>query len=146
LSFGRRLGVVQALAARVHLPSQARRGGFTVVPKRLALVAAVAAGCRSARDGDFVLAGERATIAAAGLPRWPHASQPTRLLRAFRPQHVQALRGVVEEPTAQHSTTRRRRRQGQRVVIDVDQTALSANGRTDERTARGHRKKKGERG
>jgi Transposase DDE domain group 1 len=146
LSFVRRLGVVQALAARVHLPIQERRGGFTVVQKSLALVAALAAGCRSARDGDFVLAGDRATIAAAGLPRWPHSSQLTRLLRAFRPQHVQALRGVVEELTAQHSTARRRLRQGQRVVIDVDQTAISANGRTYERTARGHLKKKGERG
>jgi Transposase DDE domain group 1 len=146
LSFVRRLGVGETLAARVHLPIQERRSGFTVVQKSLALVAALAAGCRSARDSDFVLTGDAATTRAAGLPRWPHSSQLTRLLRAFRPQHVQALRGVVEELTAQHSTTRRRLRQGQHVVIDVDQTAISANGRTYERTARGHLKKKGDRG
>ena len=62
------------------------------------------------------------------------------------PQHVQALRGAVEEVTATHSTVRRRLRAGQRVVIDLDQTAISANGRTYERTARGHLKKRGDRG
>lgn len=146
VSYVRRLGVPAALAGGVHLPIQERRTGFTHVQKSLALVAALAAGCRSARDGDFVLAGDRAAIAAAGLPRWPHSSQLTRLLRAFRPQHVQALRGVVEAVTAEHSTVRRRLRSGQRVVIDLDQTAISANGRTYERTARGHLKKKGDRG
>ena len=130
LDFVRRLGVAEALATRVRLPIQERRSGFTLVQKSLALVAALAAGCRSARDGDFVLAGDPAAITAAGLPRWPHSSQLTRLLRAFRPQHVQALRGVVEEITATHSTVRRRLRSGQRVVIDLDQTAISANGRT----------------
>jgi hypothetical protein len=105
LGFVRRLGVAEALAARVHLPIQERRSGFTVVQKSLALVAALAAGCRSARDSDFVLAGDPAAITAAGLPRWPHSSQFTRLLRAFRPQHVQALRQVVETVTATHSVT-----------------------------------------
>jgi hypothetical protein len=146
LSFVRRLGVPAALAAGVHLRTQERRNGFTVVQKSLALVAALAAGCRSARDSDFVLAGDRAAIEAGGLPRWPHSSQLTRLLRAFHQQHVEALRSVVEDVTAQHSTVRRRLRQGQRVVIDLDQTAISANGHTYERTARGHLKKKGERG
>ena len=32
------------------------------------------------------------------------------------------------------------------MVVDVDQTAISANGKTYERTAKGHLKKKGERG
>ena len=146
LSFVRRLGVPAALAGGVRLPIQERRSGFTVAQKSLALVAALAAGCRSARDGDFVLVGDRAAITAAGLPRWPHSSQLTRLLRAFCPQHVEALRGAVEAVTAQHSTVRRRLRSGQRVVIDLDQTAISANGRTYERTARGHLKKKGDRG
>jgi hypothetical protein len=146
VSFVRGLGVPAALAGGVHPRMQERRGGFTVVQKSLALVAALAAGCRSARDSDFVLAGDRAAIEAAGLPRWPHSSQLTRLLQAFRPQHVEALRGVVEEVTAQHSTVRRRLRRGQRVVIDLDQTAISANGRTYERTARGHLQKKGDRG
>jgi len=146
LRFVRRLGVGETLAARVRLPIQERRTGFTIVQKSLALVAALAVGCRSARDSDFVLAGDPAAITAAGLPRWPHSSQFTRLLRAFRPQHVQALRQVVEEVTATHSTVRRRLRAGQRVVIDLDQTAISANGRTYERTARGHLKKKGDRG
>ena len=146
LRFVRRLGVAEVLAVGVRLPIQERRSGFTVVQKCLAVVAALVAGCRSARDNDFVLAGDPAAIEAAGLPRWPHSSQLTRLFQAFRPQHVQALRRVVEEVTAQHSTTRRRLRQGLRVVIDVDQTAISANGRTYERTARGHLKKKGDRG
>jgi hypothetical protein len=146
LGFVRRLGVAEALAARVRLPIQERRTGFTGVQKSLALVAALAAGCRSARDGDFVLGGDPAAIAAAGLPRWPHSSQLTRLLRAFRPQHVQALRQVVEAVTAEHSTVRRRLRRGQRVVVDLDQTAISANGRTYQGTARGHLKKKGDRG
>ena len=108
----RRLGVGEALAARVHLPIQERRSGFTLVQKSLALVAALAAGCRSARDSDFVLAGDVAAIGAAGLPRWPHSSQLTRLLQVFRPRHVQALRGVVEAVTAEHSTVRRRLRSG----------------------------------
>jgi hypothetical protein len=146
LSFARRLGVPAALAAGVHLRTQERRNGFTVGQKSLALVAALAAGCRSARDSDFVLAGDVATLAAAGLPRWPHSSQLTRHLRAFGPQHVQRLRGMVEEITAEHSTVRRRLRSGRPVVIDLDQTAISANGRTYERTARGHLKKKGDRG
>jgi DDE family transposase len=146
LGFVHRLGVAAALADGVHLPIQERRSGFTVVQKSLALVAALAAGCRSARDSDFVLAGDPTAIAATGLPRWPHSSQLTRLLQAFRPQQVQALRRAVETVTAEHSTVRRRLRQGLRVVIDLDQTAISANGRTYERTARGHLKKKGDRG
>jgi hypothetical protein len=146
LSFVRRLGVPAVLAGGLHLPIQERRSGFSVVQKSLVLLAALAAGCRSARDSDFVLAGDRAAIDAAGLPRWPHSSQLTRLLQAFRPQHVETLRRVVEQVIAEHSTVRRRLRQGQRVVIDLDQTAISANGRTYERTARGHLKKKGDRG
>lgn len=146
LGFVRRLGVGEVMASGVHLPMQERRTGFTVVQKALALVAAVAAGARSARDGDFVLAGDVAARDALGLPRWPHSSQLTRLLARFRPQHVEALRRAVEAVTAEHSTVRRRLRQGLRVVIDVDQTAISANGRTYERTARGHLKKKGDRG
>src|SRR5439155_25781676 len=35
---------------------------------------------------------------------------------------------------------------GARVVVDIDQTAISANGRTYQRTARGHFPKKGARG
>src|SRR5690242_6351736 len=82
LGFVHRLGVAAALADGVHLPIQERRSGFTVVQKSLALVAALAAGCRSARDSDFVLAGDPTAIAATGLPRWPHSSQLTRLLQA----------------------------------------------------------------
>jgi hypothetical protein len=125
---------------------QERRGGFTVIQKSLALVAALAAGCRSARDSDFTLAPDPVAAAALGLPRWPHSSQLTRHLRAFHPQHVQALRRAVDDLVASHSTVRRRLRRGERVVIDLDQTAISANGRTYERTARGHLKKKGDRG
>jgi hypothetical protein len=81
-----------------------------------------------------------------GLPRWPHSSQLTRHLRAFGAQQVAALRAAVEDLTASHSAARRRLRRGERVVVDLDQTAISANGKTYERAARGHLKKKGERG
>jgi len=146
LRFVRRVGVARALAEAVRLPVQERQNGFTVVQKSLALLAALAAGCRSARDSDFTLAPDPAVVAAAGLPRWPHSSQLTRHLRAFRPQHVDALRGAVEELTASHAAARRRLRRGERVVVDIDQTPISANGRTYQRTARGHFKKKGDRG
>jgi hypothetical protein len=146
LGFVRRAGVARALGERLRLPVQQRRGGFTVVQKSLALLAALAAGCRSARDGDFVLAPDPLAPGLLGLPRWPHSSQLTRHLRAFGAQHVAALRAAVEDLTATHSAARRRLRRGERVVVDVDQTPLSANGRTYERAARGHLKKKGERG
>jgi hypothetical protein len=81
-----------------------------------------------------------------GLPRWPHSSQLTRHLRAFGAQHVAALRAAVEDLTASHSAARRRLRRGEGVVVDLDQTAISANGKTSEHAARGHLKKKGERG
>ena len=146
LRFVGRLGVGPALAGAVRLPVQERKTGFTVAQKSLALLAALAAGCRSARDGDFTLAADPAAGRVLGLPRWPHSSQLTRHLRAFHPQHVVALRDAVEDLTASHSTVRRRLRRGERVVIDVDQTAISANGRTYERPARGHLKRKGDRG
>ena len=87
-----------------------------------------------------------AAVAALDLPRWPHSSQLTRHLGAFRGQQVAALRAAFEDLLAQHSAVRRRLRRGERVVIDVDQTALPANGRTYEATARGHFKRKGQRG
>ncbi len=146
LRFVGRVGVGPALARAVRVPVQERRTGFTVVQKSLALLAALAAGCRSARDGDFTLAADPAAASVLGLPRWPHSSQLTRHLRAFHPQHVAALRGATEDLTASHSTVRRRLRRGERVVVDVDQTAISANGRTYQRTARGHLEKKGDRG
>src|SRR5215208_6186816 len=146
LRFVGRVRVGPALAAAVRLPVQERTTGFTVVQKSLALLAALAAGCRSARDSDFTLAPDPAVVAAAGLPRWPHSSQLTRHLRAFRPQHVDALRGAVEDLTASHAAARRRLRRGERVVVEIDQTPISANGRTYERTARGHLKRKGDRG
>src|SRR5436190_6041830 len=68
LRFVRRAGAVRALAERVRLPVQERKGGFTVVQKSLALLAALAAGCRSARDSDFTLAADPAAVAATGLP------------------------------------------------------------------------------
>ena len=65
LGFAQRAGVARALAA-VRLPVQERRTGFTQVQKGLALLAALAAGCRSARDSDFTLRPDRAAIAALG--------------------------------------------------------------------------------
>jgi DDE family transposase len=146
LRFVQRAGVERALADAVRLPVQERKNGFTAVQKSLALLAALAAGCRSARDSDFTLASDPAAIRVLGLPRWPHSSQLTRHLRAFRPQHVQALRVAVEDLVAGHSAARRRLRRGERVVVDLDQTSISANGRTYERTARGYFKKRGARG
>jgi DDE family transposase len=146
LGFVRRAGVERALAEAVRLPVQERRTGFTVVQKSLALLTALVAGCRAARDSDFTLAADPAAVAALGLPRWPHSSQLTRYLRVFRPQHVQALRRAVEDLVASHSTVRRRLRRGERVVVDLDQTAISANGRTYDRAAKGHFKRKGTRG
>jgi hypothetical protein len=146
LGFVQRAGVERALAEAVRLPIQERKTGFTAVQKSLVVLAALASGCRSARDGDFTLAADPAAVRVLRLPRWPHSSQLTRHLRAFRAQHVRALRGAVEDLVASHSTARRRLRRGERVVIDLDQTAISANGRTYERTAKGHFKKKGARG
>jgi len=146
LGFVRHAGVARALRERVRLPVQERRTGFTLVQKSLVLLAALAAGCRRARDSDFVLAPDPAARAALGLPRWPHSCQLTRHLGAFAAQHVAALRTAFEEVVATHATARRRLRRGERVVVDVDQTPLPANGRTYERTAKGHFPKKGARG
>jgi hypothetical protein len=146
LGFLRRSGAERALRERVRLPVQERRTGFTAAQKSLALVAALAAGCRSARDSDFTLTPDPAAGAALGLPRWPHSSQLTRHLAAFAAQHVAALRGAFEEVLAGHSAARRRLRRGERVVVDVDQTPIPANGRTHRGTARGHFPKRGQRG
>jgi hypothetical protein len=146
LRFVQRAGVEPTLAAAVRVPVQERRTGFTRVQKSLALLAALAAGCRSARDGDFTVAADPAASAVLGLSRWPHSSQLTRHLRAFRPQHVQALRSAAEDVVATHSVARRRLRRGERVVVDLDQTAISANGRTYQRAAKGRFPKKGARG
>jgi hypothetical protein len=59
---------------------------------------------------------------------------------------VHALRGAVEALVAPQSQVRRRLRRGERVVVDLDQTPISANGRTYQRTAKGHFPKKGARG
>ena len=146
VEFIARLEVPRVLSERVRLPVQARKNGFTATQKSLALLTALAAGSRSARDSDFTVGPDPVVPAALGLPRWPHSSQLTRHLRAFRPQQVRALRLAGEDLLGAHSAARRRRRRGQRVVIDIDQTPLSANGRTYQRTARGHLKKRGDRG
>jgi len=130
LGFVQRAGVARALADRVRLPVQERCTGFTQVQKSLALLAALAAGCRCARDSDFTLAPDPTAVAVLGLPRWPHSSPLTRHLQAFRPQPVHALRRAVAECVAMPSGARRRLRAGARVVVDLDQTAISANGRT----------------
>jgi hypothetical protein len=137
LCFVQRAGVERALVERVRLPVQERQTGFTH-QKSLALLAALAAGCRSARDSDFILAADPAAGAVLGLPCWPHSSQLTRHLNAFRPQHVAAWRQAVENLVAQQCTARRRLRRGERVVVDIDQTAITANGRTYPRAAKGH--------
>lgn len=146
LRFTQRVGLERALRERVRLPVQEHRTGFTHEQKSLVLVAALAAGCRSAREGDVVLKPDPLAGGALGLPRWPHSSQLTRQLHAFCGQPVLALRATFEDLLAAHSTARRRLRHGERVVVDVDQTDLPANGRTYEATARGHFKKKGQRG
>ena len=146
LGFVRQLGLERVLHERVRLPVQERRSGFSVVQKSLVLLAALAAGCHSARDGDFVLKPDPLAAEVLDLPRWPHSSQLTRLLRAFGGQHVAALRQAFEELLAEQSTVRQRLRRGERVVVDLDQTELPANGRTYEATARGHFTKKGARG
>ena len=146
VGFARQAGGERALREQVRLPVQERRTGFTHVQKSLALLAALAAGCRGARDSDFVTTPDPAAAAVLGLPRWPHSSQLTRHLAAFAPQHVAALRAAFEEVTAAQALARRRLRQRLRVVVDLDQTPLPANGRTYQGTARGHFKKKGDRG
>ena len=146
LRFVRQVGLERVLRERVRLPVQERRTGFTGVQKSLALLATLAAGCQSARESDFVLKPDPLAASALGLPRWPHSSQLTRQLRAFGGQHVAALRQAFEALLAEQSTVRQRLRRGQRVVVDVDQTDLPANGRTYQATACGHFKKKGTRG
>jgi hypothetical protein len=146
VGFVRQVGLERVLRERVRLPVQERRTGFTVVQKSLALLATLAAGCHSAREGDFVLQPDPLAAAVLGLPRWPRSSQLTRLLRAFGGQHVAALRRAAEDVLAEQSTVRRRLRRGERVVMDVDQTDLPANGRTYPATACGHFRKKGVRG
>jgi len=146
LSYVAHLGVWRTLKEHLRLPVQERRTGFTHLQKSQVLVAALAAGCRQSRDSDFMLTPDPAAVAALDLPRWPHSSQLTRHLRAFRSQHVAALRRAATEITARQSAVRRRLRRGERVVIDIDQTAIAANGRTYPRTARGPFKRKGDRG
>jgi hypothetical protein len=146
LAFVEGTGAWRVVAERVRLPVQERRTGFTRLQKTQALVTALAAGCRRARDSDFVLKPDPVAAAALGLPRWPDASRLTQHLRAFRAEHVAQLRAAVEEVTATHAAARRRLRRGERVVVDLDQTPISANGRTYERAARGKLKKKGDRG
>jgi hypothetical protein len=146
LSFVEGLGVWHSLTEHLRLPVQERRTGFTQLQKSQALVTALAAGCRQSRDSDFTLAPDPVAAAALNLSRWPHSSQLTRHLGAFRPQHVAALRHAVTAITARHSAVRRRLRRGEQVVIDIDQIAISANGRTYQHTARGHLKRKGDRG
>ena len=146
LGFAAGLGAWDALRARVRLPVQERRNGFTRLQKSQAVVAALAAGCRRARDSDFVLKPDPVAARALGLDRWPDASRLTQHLRAFRAEHVAALRAAVEEVTAAHAAARRRLRRGERVVVDLDQHPISANGRTYERAERGRLKKRGERG
>jgi hypothetical protein len=146
LSFVQSLGVWRSVQEQVRLPVQERRSGFTHLQKSQALVAALAAGCQQSRDSDFTLTADPAAVTTLGLPRWPHSSQLTRHLRAFHPQHVAALRRAVTTITARHSRVRHRLRRGERVVIDIDQTAIAANGRTYQHTAKGHLKRKGERG
>ena len=85
LGFVQRAGVERALAAAVHLPVQERRNGFTQVQKSLALLAALAAGCRSARDSDFTLAPDRPAGHAQHRDRSPIGSQREVATRA-RPQ------------------------------------------------------------
>jgi hypothetical protein len=152
LSYVHRSGAWAALAAHVRLPVQERRNGFTHLQKSQALTTALAAGCRHARDTDFVLGPDPLAAGLLGLPRWPHSSALTRHLRAFRPQHVAALRAAVEAVLVQHSQLRWRLRRATRarrpqwLVVDCDQMAISANGRTYTGTARGHLKQKGDRG
>jgi hypothetical protein len=152
LSYVQRRGVWDALAPSLRLPVQERRTGFTHLQKTQALVTALAAGCRHTRDSDFVLSPDPLAAALLGLPRWPHSSALTRHLRAFRPQHVIALRAGREAVLAAHAQVRWRLRRTTRarrehwVVVDCDQTAISANGRTDTGTARGPLKKQGDRG
>src|SRR4051794_18001628 len=126
LGFVQRAGVERALAAAVHLPVQERRNGFTQVQKSLALLAALAAGCRSARDSDFTLGPDRAAVAVLGVPRWPHSSQLTRHLHAFRPQHVHALRRATADLVAPPSPARRGPRPGARGGGDPAPTAPTA--------------------
>ena len=146
LSFVEPLGVWRCLQEHLRLPVQERRTGFTQLQKSQVLVAALAAGCQHSRDSDFTLTADPAAAATLGLPRWPHSSQLTRHLRAFHPQHVAALRRAVSTITARYSRVRHRLRRGERVVIDIDQTAISANGRTYQHTTKGHLKRKGDRG
>jgi hypothetical protein len=146
LGFVRQVGLERVLRERVRLPMQERRSGFTHEQKSLALVAALAAGCRSARAGDFVLKPDPVAAEVLGLPRWPHSSQLTRQLRTFGGQHVAALRQAFEDLLAEQSTVRQRLRRGERVVVDVDQTDIPANGRTYQASACGHFKKQGVRG
>src|SRR5919201_6558728 len=55
LRFVRQVGLERVLRERVRLPVQERRTGFSVAQKSLALLATLAVGCHSAREGDFVL-------------------------------------------------------------------------------------------
>jgi hypothetical protein len=126
----------------VRLPLHERRTRFTAVQKGLALLAALAAGCRCAREGDFMLAPDPATPADLSLPRRPHSSRLTRHLGAFATQHVAALRAAFEEVLATDAAARRRLRRAERLV-DLDQTPFPASGRTNVGTAKGHVPKKG---
>ena len=71
-------GVWPTLAARGRLPGQERRSDFTHLPTSQALITALAANCRCARDSDCTVAPDPLAGAALGRPRGPHCSHLAR--------------------------------------------------------------------
>ena len=131
----RRLGLLERFQ-EVPFAMQHRKTGFSSAARCLSLLASQAHGCSTLSDWSLPLRDDSRLQHWMGDRRAPHASTLSRTLSAADPSTIKALRGILSDLSDQawglQPTV------GGRMIVDVDNKGLPAQGATYEGTQPGY--------
>ena len=108
---------------------------YTVTQKLFTLIASIIMGCEYTKDINEILGPENLAANMLSMERFPDQSQINRLLTRTDEESVTQLRDIHNQLFTEHSHSIQ---SPEPVVIDIDQSGLSASGKTYEFASKGY--------
>ncbi len=108
---------------------------YSVQDKLLTIAISIAAGCKYTSDINEKLVPDTVIAELIDIPRFPDQSQINELLRRMTKENVEQLKNVHHQLFMQNTTCLSTT---EKIVVDIDQSGLIANGKTYEVAQRGY--------
>ena len=142
LEFATEIGLWQLMSEKIHL--KMKKVVYSTLNKAQTVIASLIAGCAHTKAINETLGDEQVAARYLGMERFPDQSQINRYLTRFSEANVAELGEVHVEVFVQQSLARRATG---RIVVDIDQCGLVANGKSYEFARKGYfPRKRGQQG